>query len=732
VPRVARAAHCYEAAAAFRDRCLSGNTSLLWPTVSVWTPPNLENLWDAFWGHPDTGEGTFFEKWEKQLAGCGPDVHRLAADAIAFYSLFPSNISAETKLDYINRVVSWKLGDQRPDLAHWSKIFEEHVGSAGMAYIAHRPRQLAFFFSFARAVKAERLDVSNPGVCAKAADRIRDEIGKCASGRNVLLHMLFPDAFEPTASDDHKQQIIAAFPELAGDQEDTDQALRSIRASLSKEYGPDFSFYAKPLYGRWHADTSQSEATPAAAALEAGSPEIGRQVWLVAPGSNARDWEAQYKEGIIAIGWDELGNLAQYQDQAAIAERLQQPGGPEPINDALACWEFARIIKPGDEVVAKRGRRSIVGYGVIASDYVHDVNRPSMQHVRKVRWLKKGEWQVSSLLPMKTLTEVGRYEDLSKEIHTVLGIGAVPPVGPLVEVTQTAVVSKPYGLAQAVAETFLVSADLSRYTEQLRSRKNLVFQGPPGVGKTFVARIVAQLLTGTSDPSFFEVVQFHQSYGYEDFVQGLRPSSGGSFVLQDGIFLRFCERARKAPARPFALIIDEINRGNLSKIFGELLLGLEPDKRGDQWSVRLAYSPDRLFSVPANVHVIGTMNTADRSLALVDYALRRRFAFVTLDPLFGHEGLRRFLDGTLRVPLKLRQLIEVRLKALNQRISEDRRHLGPGYQVGHSYFCRGAALFDESWYREVVDLEIRPLLEEYWFDSPEKAEAAVKELLEGI
>lgn len=296
-------------------------------------------------------------------------------------------------------------------------------------------------------------------------------------------------------------------------------------------------------------------------------------------------------------------------------------------------------------------------------------------------------------------------------------------------------VRRPYALEDLVAGgVFVPPADLARALDRLRSKKNLILQGPPGVGKTFVARRLAYALMQEEDPQRVEAVQFHPSYAYEDFVRGYRPVPGqaGSFALQDGVFHGFCRRAHEDPERDYVFIIDEINRGNLAAIFGELLMLLEADKRGSDFSVPLVYRrrDDERFHVPPNVHVIGMMNLADRSLAMVDYALRRRFGFLTLRPAFGYDSFRQWLTAR-RMDQGLVDLIVKRLSALNTTIAADPL-LGEHYQVGHSFFCPKGVDFtglDRAWFEGIVETEIAPLLEEYWFDNRRRAEEAHQALL---
>ncbi len=282
----------------------------------------------------------------------------------------------------------------------------------------------------------------------------------------------------------------------------------------------------------------------------------------------------------------------------------------------------------------------------------------------------------------------------------------------------------PYTIDEALKGLFLEREEFERILSIWKDKKNLVLQGAPGVGKSFIARRLAYALMAQKDPSRVEVVQFHQSYGYEDFVQGYRPTQDGGFDLRDGVFHRFCEAARKRPGVPHVFIIDEINRGNLSKIFGELMLLIEHDKRAAEWAARLAYAEPEAepFHVPENVWLLGMMNTADRSLSVVDYALRRRFAFVTLKPGFTSLAFGTHLAEAGVAPDLISAIVQG-MQELNVAISDDRVNLGPGFQIGHSFFTPVAGqAVGRGWFERVVETEIRPLLEEYWFDAPDRAD----------
>ncbi len=567
--------------------------------------------------------------------------------------------------------------------------------------------------------------------------------------------------------------------------------------------------------------------------------------WTFSPGENASRWQLCIDEGIMCIGWDALGDLSQYASREDMRTEIKKhyPTDGNAKNSSLAVWQFAKEMKHGDVVFAKKGMTKIIGRGIVESDYYFDDNYSDFKHVRKVRWTHVGEWITDDKHAMKTLTNVTQYTDYVERLNIlveekdtpkptestdkqywwltgspkywspsndwdldtdidytlynergnkrrifkhfyeakpgdkviayestpvlqIVAIGHVvsetdgevlyirkeeellSPV-PYSEILSNPILKKsepvmnrcqgslfhltndeyeevmrlirkenpepiegyePYTDNDFLKEVYMDEQQLHTMKSLLLRKKNLILQGAPGVGKTFAAKRLAYALMGEKDESRVDIIQFHQNYSYEDFVMGYKPNVEGGFSLSNGIFYEFCQKARQHSDMPYFLIIDEINRGNLSKIFGELLQLIEADYR--EQPIQLAYNKEP-FSVPSNVYIIGMMNTADRSLAMIDYALRRRFSFFEMKPGFETYGFQEEIKKHMNPHLDnlVKAIIE-----LNRVISSD-DSLGSGFCIGHSYLCNLDGGYD---LESIVENDIIPMLREYWFDNNDR------------
>jgi DNA replication protein DnaC len=692
-------------------------------------------------------------------------------------------------------------------------------------------------FPVVRELVLDIVKASVEGNYQKVLDVEYGKFGKALQWKIAFLYN--PDRFLPI----YQTDVILKACEALG--------MNFKNSTLAEQY--EFLYNSKPVdlntidYANWLYKEYSEKIS-----------ETGVKYWVAAPGPGASEWDYFVKQGIYALGWNELGDLREFNDKAELNEELliaKRNSNSDRKNDALALWNIAKVIKPGDVVFAKRGLHEYVGYGVVKSSYTYNASDEQYPHQIEVDWKKQGSWIAEYQIVKKTLTEITSYKEYvqqlidliikevpidkstgSKEIShywlnanpkiwkiadfeigqhqsytafnvngnkrrmfdcfesiqpgdLIVGYESSPSMkvtaifectaalhedenevqriefkiqrflnrpiawesliqvdafkdadvvknnqGSLYRLTQLqfeAIMSlendadlPKYTIENLKSDSFIANEKLEKMVSYLKNKKNIILQGPPGTGKTFVAKKLAYALMGEKDDSHIEMVQFHQSVSYEDFIQGYRPTDSGSFKLKNGNFYKLCARALKNTDKPYFFIIDEINRGNLSKIFGELLMLIESDKRSQEYAINLMYSDseESRFYVPPNIHIIGTMNTADRSLAVVDYALRRRFAFFELIPEF-NDKFKGFLKG-VNVENALIDKISNQMKRLNAEIKDD---LGAGFEIGHSFFTPNSGTIPNTdWFNDVVEFEIKPLLDEYYFDDSSQLEAKIE------
>lgn len=538
------------------------------------------------------------------------------------------------------------------------------------------------------------------------------------------LHMIFPDYFPAWYSEQMLDAIIGQYSE-------------EPENGLFVKIG-QIALIAKqcnvPLYIFSNLETIKQAAETVKQQNWSQNKKNDVHYWVCSPGTNAEKWEECLQKGILVLGWDYLGDYRKYADRKEIEARIEQYDDSKkgPNNDTLAVWGFCNIMKEGDIVYAKKGRKKIVGRGIVKSDYIYVSDREEYKNIRKVEW-ESGDWELADeAFPMKTLTDITKYKDFVIKLENLTVGGETNKLLNIRdnENSPSDVDNKNvlYGKKEFLDDVFISDKDYDQLRNLLIYKQNIILQGAPGVGKTFMAKRLAYSILGVKQSNYIECIQFHQSYSYEDFIMGYKPTNDG-FELKTGVFYDFCKKAEKDPEHKYFFIIDEINRGNLSKIFGELLMLIEKDKRGSEYAVKLAYS-DEKFYVPENLYIIGMMNTADRSLAIMDYALRRRFSFYYVEPAFHSENFANHLRKN-GISAEFANQIKNNFNDLNKYIADETKsNLGKGFCIGHSYFCSkpNENQNEHDWYNCILDFEINDLLQEYWWDEKQKADDWINKL----
>lgn len=498
-----------------------------------------------------------------------------------------------------------------------------------------------------------------------------------------------------------------------------DNAVKGIWTLTEKGQSVDMTYeLASSIFLNGIKGNKKSKGNSAADLILGDSDIEKTHYWIYSPGNNAEKWDEFYAAGIMAIGWDEIGDLSVFESKEDMKQAMKKKYDPSrPYkNAAHATWQFANEMKEGDIVFAKKGMHLLIGRGVVESEYYYDESRDDFKNVRKVKWTI-GEKEHPGQAVMKTLTDITAYTEYVEQLNALYESETAD------DEEDNDVEYPVYDVNTFLKEVYMDEQQYDTLVALVQNKKNVILQGAPGVGKTFAAKRLAYSMMGVMDSKRVMMVQFHQSYSYEDFIMGFRPTENG-FKLKRGAFYDFCKTAEIDSDNDYFFIIDEINRGNLSKIFGELFMLIENDKRGVE--LKLLYA-DEKFSVPKNVYIIGMMNTADRSLAMMDYALRRRFAFFEMKPGFNTDGFKEYRAGLNNA--KFDSLISC-TERLNEVIAAD-ESLGEGFCIGHSYFCNLKDVTDQA-LSGIVEFELVPLLKEYWFDEPVKAKDWINNLRSSI
>lgn len=458
-------------------------------------------------------------------------------------------------------------------------------------------------------------------------------------------------------------------------------------------------------------------------------------LWLFRAGKNGEYEKKFLSDKRVYITWDNLDvDLSQIKDDDGIKNVLKKKY-PSEKDGTISNWVgqvYSAVCKmqKGDWIAIPNKFRRTIHFGEIIGDYEFDVNLGSpYYHYRNVKWIKLDVPRdnfsrdiLNSFGAVQTICQISKNN--AEEIVKTMAKNNWEKLE-VVEDEKKNNSDNKYFKDDFLNDAFISEEKYNKIVNRLNNKKNIILQGAPGVGKSYLAKKIAYSILGKIDENKVQMIQFHQSYSYEDFIMGYRPNKSGGFDIVKGAFYNFCKKAIDNQNENYYFIIDEINRGNLSKIFGELMLLIECDKRGKKFAMSTVYSEAK-FYIPENLFIIGLMNTADRSIALIDYALRRRFSFIDIEPAFGemfNKYTEKFKDTNLHKVLNI-------INEINSDIENDEA-LGKGFKIGHSYFCNLENASDEE-LCEIIECDILPLLEEYWIENMSKVESYSQRLNEAV
>ncbi len=741
----------YDVASAWVDRALRSDDSLFTPGKTIWSTQWLGELHRRFLDRPDAGDGGFTDKLRVQLQDSPPEVYQLMAEVLYIHLLiiWPDTMGKSAKTNLVNEVLRWGSADVTMP-ARMADCLAYGIARPGMAYLTYRPFQVGLIIEFAEQWKGldeaerDRL-LSDPWAFKEfvMGARLRSKLlvdsqDTPRAQRQVLLHLVHPDTFEGIVSADHKNRIgnAQAFAHhITEETTDIDRRIWLIRRQIEEEKGDDFGFYDSDVLSRW----DRPQASPwngyiwrAERYLSSGYKwldreeidykveacrklEAARQAVL----EGADGWTDLVRAG-IAVNFIHFTQIARFrdwmdeapddalralraiwtQDDTALVDRIRSFSSLFPTSVMRGMGTRANVISallmgvdatqyPPFRVGVFNDAYDLTGYG-----------RPDQD-------VDEADVYEYALGFMDRFMEeaADRGLELRHRLDAQSVVWALHQGRDEREGTDDQPETDERDLATLAGELLMQEEDIRRMDTLLEEKRQVIFQGPPGTGKTYVAMKLAECLAGKEGG--VQLVQFHPSYSYEDFIQGFRPAvlEGGQpgFELRSGPLIRAAERAREKPESNHYLVIDEINRGNIAGVFGELYFLLEYRDR----EVGLQYSNED-FSLPSNLYIIGTMNTADRSIALVDLALRRRFYFVEFhpdrDPVRGL--LRRWLE---RNAPGMAWVADVVARA-NELLSND-----PHAVIGPSYFMRPG--LDEDAAARIWEHSVLPYIQERLFGS---------------
>ena len=758
--RLSAAAAVYDAADAWVGRGLRSDDSLFTPGRRIWTTEWLGELHRRFLNRPDVSGDTFLEKLERQLEGSPPEAYQLMAEVLYVHFLIVSTSDSTNQEEQLKRIMDWSPEPVAvpPELVAG---LTPGLATPGMAFHTYRPYQVGFIIEFAEQWKQLPPD-ERDGLLGEPwafrefvtglelhSELLREHPNTPRIQRQALLHLVHPDSFEAIVSADHKARIAAAFGGLLDDPaEDVDRRLQQIRSALSRERGADIPhFYEPEIRSRWDGagdpDPWDAFIESARAFVESGRLDVEETDYKVEIGrgltgarravlSRSADWPDLVKRGI-------RGNLVFGFSQAKFRDWVSED--PETSLRALsALWaeDAAAVSERVRGFAALLPQSASSGPGsrtTLASVLLMGVDTERYPPFR-VGYFTDAYARTGYPRPGDDADEAEQYDHALGFLDRVIEEASARGLSLRHRLDAQSVVwavlrpddgegggngdppdPEPTGLARLAEELSLPVEFLEEIQTLLEDKRQVIFQGPPGTGKTHVAQALARAIAGSDRR--VTLVQFHPSYAYEDFVQGYRPALGDgqpTFELRDGPLLRAAKSADAEREETHVLVIDEINRGNLAKVFGELYFLLEYRDR----SIRLQYS-DKAFSLPDNLQIIGTMNTADRSIALVDLALRRRFHFVEFHPDEWpvKDLLRRWLDK--HDAPEVSWVADV-VDLANEQLSDD-RHAA----IGPSHFMKPdltGADVERTWKHSVL-----PYIEERLFGSDERLAAFSLETL---